>query len=188
MKKQFSALLLFCTALLLMSLQSPQDTGGTIYQYSIRDIIGNKVSLERYKGKVLLIVNVASKCIHTKQYADLQAFYEEHLDKGVVVLGIPSNDFSKGEPGTEEEISAFCTQKYAVTFPMFSKTTVRGEGIAPLYEFLTSKEKNGVESGKVKWNFHKFLIDREGKLVKSYSPRTKVDSKRFLRDFKKLLD
>jgi len=145
-----------------------------IHDFKVKDIIGNKVSMSRYKGKVLLIVNVASKCINTKQYADLQAIYEEYKDDDFVVLGFPSNNFMNQEPGSNEEINRFCTSKYGVTFPMFSKISVKGDDIHPLYKYLTSKKENGRLDAPVRWNFQKFLVGKNGKVIRTFKPTERV--------------
>jgi glutathione peroxidase len=168
-------------------LTKEQNTSKTIYGFTMNDIDGNPVSLERYKGKVVLIVNVASKCGLTPQYEDLQAFYEQYKDKGVVVLGFPANNFMGQEPGTEEDIKSFCSKNYGVTFPMFSKISVKGNDMAPLYKFLTSKEQNGVMDAPVSWNFQKFLIDKEGRMVTFFEPKAKVTEEKFIAAVKALL-
>jgi glutathione peroxidase len=149
-------------------------TESTIYQFTMPDIEGEMVSLEKYKGKVVLIVNVASKCGLTPQYKELQELYNNKADAGLVILGFPANNFAGQEPGSEEEIATFCEKNYGVTFPMFSKISVKGDDQHPLYQFLTQKDLNGVMDSDVKWNFQKYLIDREGKLVEMISPRTSV--------------
>ena len=141
-------------------------TGKSVLDYTLKDIDGKEVKLgDEYAGTVLLIVNVASKCGYTKQYTDLQAIYEKYKDQGLVVLGMPCNDFGGQEPGTEQEIKAFCSSKYSVTFPMFSKLAVKGDTADPLYNYLTSPETNPASSGPIKWNFTKFLIGRDGNIV-----------------------
>ncbi len=151
-----------------------QNMEKTIYQFTLNDIDGNPVSLSAYKGKVVVIVNVASKCGLTPQYKELQAFYEANKEKGVVVLGFPANNFMGQEPGTDSEIKGFCEKNYGVTFPVFSKISVKGDDMAPLYRFLTSKDQNGVMDSGVKWNFQKYLVDREGRLVTFFDPRTEI--------------
>jgi len=146
----------------------------SVYDFKVKDIDDKEVSLEQYKGKVLLIVNVASLCGHTPQYADLEAMYEKYKDKGLVVMGFPENDFMGQEPGSNSEIKQFCTSKYAVKFPMFSKIDVKGKSIAPLYSYLTQKSENGVIDAKVTWNFQKFLVGRDGKVITSFDPSKKV--------------
>ena len=152
------------------------DMDQTIYQFTMDDITGKPVSLKTYEGKVVLIVNVASECGLTPQYEDLQALYEQYKDQGLVVLGFPSNDFMGQEPGTNAEIQSFCSAKFGVSFPMFSKIKVDGKGKHPLYEFLTEKDLNGVLNSNVSWNFQKFLVGRDGRLIDTFKPTTKVNS------------
>ncbi len=146
----------------------------SVYDFTVKDIDNKDVSLGQYKGKVLLVVNVASLCGHTPQYADLEALYEKYKDKGLVVMGFPENDFMGQEPGSNAEIKQFCTTKYSVKFPMFSKIDVKGKGIAPLYAYLTQKSENGVIDAKVTWNFQKFLVGKDGKVITSFEPSKKV--------------
>lgn len=146
----------------------------TIYDFKMKNIDGKEVPLGEYKGKVVLIVNVASLCGNTPQYKDIEALYEKYKDKGFVVLGFPANNFMGQEPGSNEKIKAFCTREYAVTFPMFSKISVKGNDMDPLYKYLTSKEENGVLDAPVKWNFQKFLIGRDGKVITSIGNHTSV--------------
>lgn len=148
-----------------------------IYDFTMRDIDGKDVSLSAFQGKVLLIVNVASKCGFTGQYEGLEKLYKAHKDQGLVVLGFPSNDFLGQEPGTEAEIKRFCTLTYGVTFPMFAKIPVKGKDIHPLYAFLTSKETNPKFGGAISWNFNKFLIGRDGVIVGRFGSRTQPDDK-----------
>ena len=135
----------------------------TLYDFKITNIDGQPVDLAQYKGKVALVVNVASKCGYTKQYKGLESLYREYKDKGFEILGFPSNDFGAQEPGTEAEIKSFCSLTYDVTFDMFSKVKVSGSDIADTYKYLT--ETTG---SQVQWNFNKFLVDKEGKVVKYY--------------------
>jgi glutathione peroxidase len=142
-------------------------------QFKVKDINGKEVDLSTYLGKTIMIVNVASKCGLTPQYKGLQALYEKFKDKNFEILGFPSNDFLGQEPGTEEEIKQFCELNYKVTFPLFSKIKVKkGEGQSELYKYLTSPETNPGFAGEIEWNFQKFLVNKEGKVVKRYSPRT----------------
>lgn len=143
----------------------------TIYEFTMKDISGEPVSLEVYKGKVLLVVNVASRCGFTPQYAGLGSLYQKYQDRGLVVLGFPANNFLWQEPGTDDEIKTFCTTKYNVTFPMFSKISVKGKDIHPLYRWLTSKETNPAHSGTISWNFNKFLIGRDGQVLARFGTR-----------------
>jgi glutathione peroxidase len=146
-----------------------------IYDFTMRDIDGNEQRLEAYKGQVLLVVNVASKCGFTGQYEGLEKLYTTYTNRGFAVLGFPANDFLGQEPGTETEIKRFCTLTYGVTFPMFAKISVKGTGIHPLYAFLTSKETNPNFGGAISWNFNKFLIGRDGVILRRFGSRTKPD-------------
>lgn len=145
-------------------------------QFTVKDIDGKDVELSKYQGKVVLIVNVASKCGNTPQYAQLQALHAKYGEKGLVILGFPANEFGKQEPGSNEEIKTFCTSKYSVGFPMFSKVVVKGEGICDLYKFLTGKQTNAKFGGDVTWNFEKFLIGKDGQVAARFKPRTKPDA------------
>lgn len=140
--------------------------------FKLDNIDGKKVDLEDYEGDVVLIVNTASRCGLTPQYDGLEAIYQKYKDKGFVVLGFPCNQFGQQEPGTEAEIKTFCSTEHNVTFPMFSKVEVNGEDATPLYKYLTSKDVKPAGKGSVKWNFEKFLVDREGNLVNRFEPRT----------------
>jgi glutathione peroxidase len=158
-----------------------------VYDLAMRDIDGKEVSLSAFKGKVLLIVNVASKCGFTGQYAGLEKLYTTYTNRGFVVLGFPANDFLGQEPGTEADIKSFCTLTYGVTFPMFAKLSVKGKGIHPLYAFLTSKETNPNFGGAISWNFNKFLIGRDGVIVGRFGSRTKPDDKELVEAVEKAL-
>jgi glutathione peroxidase len=147
----------------------------SIYQFSALDINHNEVQLSEYKGKVLLIVNVASQCGFTPQYKGLEKLYKEFQGK-VAVLGFPCNQFGKQEPGDEEEIKTFCSLNYEVTFPMFSKIDVNGEQTHPLYEYLKNQKKGLLGTEAIKWNFTKFLIDQNGKVLKRYAPTDTPES------------
>ena len=144
----------------------------TIYQFTVMDLYGQEFDFSTLKGKKIMIVNTASKCGNTPQYEQLQSLYETYEDKGFVIVGFPANNFLHQEPGTNKEIAAFCKENYGVTFPMMSKISVKGKGMHEVYQFLTSKSRNGYLDSKVKWNFQKYLIDEEGKLVGVVSPRT----------------
>ncbi len=147
----------------------------SIYDYTVTSLDGEKVNLSSYKGKKIIIVNTASECGLTPQYAKLQTLYEQYKDKGLVIIGFPSNDFGGQEPGTNEQIGMFCSKNYGVTFPMMSKITVTGAKKADVYEFLTSKSLNGLQDSTVEWNFQKYLINEQGKLVKVVSPKVDPD-------------
>ena len=148
----------------------------SIYDYTMKSIDGQPVSLRNYSGKVVLLVNVASKCGFTPQYAGLEAVYEKYKDRGLVIVGVPANNFMQQEPGTNEEIKKFCSNKYNVTFPMMSKVSVLGDDKTPLYVFLTDKSVNPAVGGDIKWNFTKFLFGRDGKPVARFEPAVKPDS------------
>lgn len=152
----------------------------SIYEFTMKDIDGNDVKLDAYKGKVILIVNTASKCGLTPQYEGLQALYDKYKDKNFVILGFPANNFMEQEPGTEKEIKEFCTLKYKVTFPMFSKISVKGTDQHPFYTFLTNKESNPGYEGDITWNFEKFIADKNGKIIARFSPKTKPDDTKLI--------
>lgn len=142
----------------------------SVHEFTLKNIDGQPAPLAAYKGKVLLLVNVASKCGYTPQYTGLQALYDKYKGQGLVVIGFPANNFMGQEPGTDEEIKTFCSTKYNVTFPMYSKISVKGDDQAPLYKFLTEK------SGDVRWNFTKFLVDGSGKVIQRFEPGVKPES------------
>ena len=142
-----------------------------MYEFTMKDIDGNDVKLDAYKGKVALIVNTASKCGLTPQYEGLQKIYDKYRDQGFVVLGFPANNFMGQEPGTEKEIKEFCDLNYKVTFPMFSKISVKGEDQHPLYTYLTNERSNPGMDGDITWNFEKFLADRNGNIIARFSPK-----------------
>jgi len=141
--------------------------------FTVKDIDGHDVNLADYRGKVVMIVNVASKCGFTPQYDALEKLYLADKDKGFVILGFPANNFHSQEPGTDAEIKTFCTSKYNVTFPMMSKISVKGDDKAPLYQFLTSTEKDGEYGGEIGWNFTKFIVDRNGQVVARFPSKVK---------------
>jgi glutathione peroxidase len=143
----------------------------TIYTITAKDIDGNERSLSEFAGKALLIVNVASKCGFTPQYKNLQTLYTRFKGRGFEILGFPANNFGRQEPGTDAEIKSFCSLTYGVTFPMFSKISVKGKDIHPLYAFLTEKETNPQFAGKITWNFNKFLVDRNGDIVARFDSK-----------------
>jgi glutathione peroxidase len=151
-------------------------TAKTVYNFTLDSIDGKPVSLDHYHGKVLMLVNVASKCGYTPQYAGLEALYEKYKDRGLVIVGIPANNFAAQEPGTNAEIKKFCSNKYNVTFPMMSKVSVVGADKDPLYTFLTDKSVNPQIGGDIQWNFTKFVFDRHGKPVARFEPATTPDS------------
>ena len=156
--------------------------------FEVKTIDGQEVHLSKYHGKVVLIVNTASKCGFTKQYKQLQALHKKYSEKGLAILGFPANNFGKQEPGTNDQIIEFCQQNYGVEFDMFEKISVKGDDIAPLYKFLTEEETNKGFDGEISWNFEKFLISREGKVVARFSPRTKPDDKKVIKALQAEMD
>ncbi|SEA76059.1 glutathione peroxidase [Psychroflexus halocasei] len=146
--------------------QKKSDMKSTIYQFTVEDLSGQKFDFENLKGKKIMLVNTASKCGFTPQYKDLQALYEKYQKDDFVIIGFPANNFGQQEPGSDEEIATFCEANYGVTFPMMSKISVKGKDMHPVYQFLTQKEKNDFQDSEVKWNFQKYLIDENGKVVR----------------------
>ena len=142
----------------------------TIYDFTVDDIEGKPVKLDRFKGKVLLVVNTASKCGFTPQYKGLEALYRKYHDRGLEVLGFPCNQFGAQEPGSEQEIATFCQTNYDVTFPMFAKIDVNGDATAPLYRYLKHEKPGLLGTEAIKWNFTKFLVDRHGRVVARFAP------------------
>ena len=140
----------------------------SVYHIPVKDIKGQEVDLEQYQGKVLLIVNVASKCGLTPQYEGLEKLYQAKKDQGLEILGFPANNFGGQEPGSNHEIAAFCQRNYGVQFPMAAKISVKGDDIAPIYKFLTEKKENGVKNTKILWNFTKILLDENGHVIDSF--------------------
>jgi len=147
----------------------------SVLDFTMKNIDGKETKLGDYRGKVLLLVNVASQCGYTPQYEGLQATYAKYRDQGLVVMGFPANNFGGQEPGTNEEIKQFCTLKYKVSFPMFAKISVKGADMHPLYKFLTSKESDPEFGGDISWNFNKFLVDRNGKIIARFDTREKPE-------------
>ena len=153
-----------------METQKPVQSQ-TIYQFKVTDLYGKEFDFSKLKGKKLLIVNTASECGLTPQYKDLEAIYSKYKDKNFVIIGFPANNFGSQEPGSNEQIAKFCQMNYGVTFPMMSKISVKGKDIHEVYQFLTQKDKNGLQDSQVEWNFQKYLINEEGELIKVLSPR-----------------
>ena len=147
-----------------------------VLNFKMKALDGKEADLSEYQGKVVLIVNVASQCGYTPQYKALEAVYEKYADRGLVVLGVPANEFGGQEPGTDEEIAKFCESKYSVKFPMLSKVVVKGQGITPLYQYLTSKDTDPKFAGDIKWNFTKFLVGRDGAIVSRFEPGVEPES------------
>jgi glutathione peroxidase len=162
-------------ALILLTLTSADTEIQTIYSFKVTDINDREFDFATLKGKKIMIVNTASECGLTPQYEQLQKIYDKYKEQGFVIVGFPANNFMGQEPGTDQEIASFCKKNYGVTFPMMSKISVKGSDMAPIYQYLTQKSQNGLEDSEVKWNFQKYLVDTNGKLVKVVSPRTLPD-------------
>ena len=175
----------FLTGALLIIAGSLFAAAG-IYTFTLNSIDGKPAPLADYKGKVVLVVNVASQCGYTPQYSALESTYEKYKDKGFVILGFPANNFGAQEPGTNEEIKTFCTRKYSVTFPIYSKISVKGADQSPLYTFLTKDTGPGI-AGEIKWNFTKFLVDRNGNVVQRFEPAVTPDSNEVISAIEKQL-
>ena len=169
MKKLFVLLALLGTTLMAAE--------KTVYDFTLNSIEGQATPLASFKGKLVLLVNVASRCGFTPQYAGLEALYEKYKDRGFVIVGIPANNFGAQEPGSNQEIKTFCTSKYHVTFPMMAKVSVKGSDITPLYAFLTDKAVNPKTGGDIGWNFTKFLIGPDGKVIARFDSEVEPDSK-----------
>jgi glutathione peroxidase len=155
---------------------SGEEKPSSALDFKMKSITGQDVNLAEYKGKVLLMVNVASRCGYTGQYEGLEAMYEKYQDKGFAVLGFPCNQFLWQEPGSDAQIAEFCSNKYQVKFPMFSKIEVKGANAAPLYNYLTSQDTKPAKKGKISWNFEKFVIGKKGEVVARFAPGTEPDA------------
>ena len=169
MKKFFVLLALLGTTLMAAD--------KTVFDFTLNSIDGQPTPLSSFKGKVVLLVNVASRCGFTPQYTGLEALYEKYKERGFVIVGVPANNFGGQEPGSNEEIKTFCTAKYHVTFPMMAKVSVKGSDITPLYAFLTDKAANPATGGEIGWNFTKFLIGPDGKVIARFDSKVEPDSK-----------
>ena len=163
-------------SIMTITLNSQTSVDNSIHQFKVADIYGNIFDFSQLKGKKVMIVNTASKCGLTYQYEALQKLYSQYKDLNFVIVGFPSNDFLWQEPGSNDEIIDFCEQNYGVTFPMMSKITVKGTKKHPIYQFLTQKSKNNYKDSRVTWNFQKYLVNKQGRLEKIISPRTRPDS------------
>jgi len=149
----------------------------SVHEFTMKTLDGKQTPLPSFKGKVMLVVNVASQCGYTYQYEGLQALYAKYKDRGFVLTGFPANNFGGQEPGSDAEIGAFCKSKFGVTFPMFSKISVKGADQAPLYQFLTDPKANPKTGGEIQWNFTKFLVDRNGKVIQRFEPAVEPNSR-----------
>lgn len=168
-------ILTFTIMILTLSLTSFEKNSNSIHSYSMKDIEGNIFDFASLKGKKIMIVNTASKCGLTPQYEQLETIYKKYKGNDFVIIGFPANNFGDQEPGTNDEIIEFCTKNYGVTFPMMEKVSVKGKDMCEVYKFLTKKSKNNFENSTVKWNFQKYLLDKDGHLVRVVSPTTKPD-------------
>src|SRR5262245_27849704 len=171
-----SSLLLAGVVAACVATASGEEKPAGALAYKMKSITGQEVNLAEYKGKVVLMDNVASKCGLTPQYEGLEAMYEKYKDKGLVVLGFPCNQFGRQEPGTEAEIAEFCSETYKVKFPLFAKVEVNGSGAAPLYQYLTSLQTKPQGKGKISWNFEKFLVGKNGEVVARFAPNIEPDA------------
>src|SRR5260370_16183864 len=174
MKSLFAALIAVSLAALAVCDEKKKgdQTVSPPLSFTMKGLDGKDVEVSQHTGKVVMFVTVASKCGLTPQYKGLEKLYEKYSDQGFVVIGVPANEFGGQEPGSDKDISEFCTTKYGVKFPMMSKVVVKGDGICPLYDFLTTKEKNEKLNGPISWNFEKFLVSRNGEVVNRFPPRT----------------
>src|ERR1700681_353064 len=168
MKKLFVLLALLGTTLMAAE--------KTVYDFTLNSIEGQATPLASFKGKLVLLVNVASRCGFTPQYAGLEALYEKYKDRGFVIVGIPANNFGAQEPGSNQEIKTFCSSKYNVTFPMMAKVSVKGDDKTPLYQYLTDKAASPKTGGEIQWNFTKFLVGPDGQIVARFEPKVTPDS------------
>ena len=172
----FKKTLITLLSIMTLTLNSQTSVDNSIHQFKVADIYGNIFDFSQLKGKKVMIVNTASKCGLTYQYEALQKLYSQYKDLNFVIVGFPSNDFLWQEPGSNDEIIDFCEQNYGVTFPMMSKITVKGTKKHPIYQFLTQKSKNNFKDSRVTWNFQKYLVNKQGRVEKIISPRTRPDS------------
>jgi len=164
--------LLLIPLIVITSTLNAQNMKQSIHQFKVNDLSGEEFDFNSLKGKKIMVVNTASECGLTPQYEQLQEVYEQFKDQNFVIVGFPANNFGAQEPGTDEQIATFCKKNYGVTFPMMSKISVKGDNIHEVYQFLTQKEKNGLEDSEVLWNFQKYLLDENGVLVKVIHPKT----------------
>ena len=181
------AIALFFCVPRVVSADEPAKKPASVLDFQVRDIDGKPVDLSRYKGEVLLIVNTASQCGYTPQYEGLESIYKKYKSRGFAVLAFPANEFGQQEPGTDSEIKSFCSSKYNVTFPLFAKIVVKGEGIHPLYQFLTDPETNPRFAGAIPWNFTKFLVNRKGEVIARFEPQEKPSSEKVISTIEKAL-
>ena len=165
----------YLLGVMILVMSASLFAAGSIYDFTLNSIDGKPMPLADFKGKVILVVNVASRCGFTPQYSALESIYEKYKDQGFVILGFPANNFGSQEPGTNAEIKKFCSAKYSVTFPMYAKVSVKGDDQTPLYKYLTESANPSV-AGEIKWNFTKFLVGRDGRVIQRFEPETTPDS------------
>ena len=185
--KMNKIIMIISLLIVIATFQAEEQSMNSIYNFEMINIQGNTLKLSECAGKVILIVNTASKCGFTYQYEGLEKLYKTYKDSGFVILGFPANNFLKQEPGNNEEIAEFCSINYGVTFPMFSKISVKGKDIHPLYNFLTSKDTNPEFGGKISWNFNKFLISRDGKIINRFGSRVKPENEDLIKAIEEAL-
>ena len=178
-------LFVFVMMITFLENNTKADYSKLAYDYKFNDLDGSELNLNEFKNKVIVVVNVASQCGFTKQYEDMQKVWDKYQDKGVVILGVPSNDFGKQEPGNSEEIKNFCESKFGITFPMTEKVSVKGENAHPFY--IWARENHG-KSAIPKWNFHKIIIGKDGKVLDTFASMTNPSSKKFIKAIEKALD
>jgi glutathione peroxidase len=178
--KMNKIIMIISLLIVIATFQAEEQSMNSICDFEMINIQGDTLKLSEYAGKVILVVNTASKCGFTYQYEGLEKLYKTYKDSGFVILGFPANNFLKQEPGNNEEIAEFCSINYGVTFPMFSKISVKGKNMHPLYNYLTSKDTNPEFGGKITWNFNKFLISKEGKIINRFGSREKPESKKII--------
>ena len=176
----------YIMGLVIVLMSASLFAASSIYDFTLPSIDGKPMPLANFKGKVILVVNVASRCGFTPQYTALESVYEKYKDQGFVILGFPANNFGGQEPGTNAEIKTFCSAKYSVTFPLYGKVSVKGDDQTPLYKYLTTNA-NPSFAGDIKWNFTKFLVDRNGNVVQRFEPQTTPDSPEVLAAIEKAL-
>jgi glutathione peroxidase len=175
-RKKMSKALIPAMMCLIFVAATLMGAGRNVFDYTLNTIDGQPAPLSAYKGKVVMLVNVASRCGFTPQYTALEAIYEKYKDRGFVIVGIPANNFGAQEPGTNQEIKTFCQSKYNVTFPMMSKVSVKGDDQTPLYQYLTDKTANPKTGGDIQWNFTKFLVGPDGRIITRFEPKVTPDS------------
>ena len=180
------AAILFSIPPTMVSAQSPKKPT-SVLDFTVKSIDGKEVPLSTYRGKVLLLVNTASQCGNTPQYKGLEQIYEKYKSQGFEVLAFPANEFGAQEPGTDTQIKQFCTSRYKVSFPLFSKIVVKGKGIHPLYQFLTDPATDPKFAGAIPWNFAKFLVNRKGEVIARYQPRVQPESAELIAAIEKAL-